>query len=65
MVIRELDTARWLGQKNRFTYEDQVMIAHAYSKEIEHSFDNYEALQMVLYGHPLLTPESILLGLLS
>ena len=60
MVIFELDTARWVMQDRSFSFEDQVIIAHAYSKEVEHSYNNYEALQLVLSAHPVLTTDNII-----
>lgn len=65
LVIRELDIAVWLKQQKEFLYEDQVLVAHAYSKEVEHSYNNYESLQLVLSAHPILDVEHILIGLLS
>ncbi|MDE5863064.1 MAG: flagellar protein FliB, partial [Lachnospiraceae bacterium] len=65
LVILELDTALWLKQEKSFTYENQVRIAHAYSKEVEHSYNNFESLQLVMSAHPLLDMEHIMVGLLS
>lgn len=65
LVILELDIALWLKQQKEFLYEDQVLVAHAYSKEIEHSYNNFESLQLVLSAHPILDVEHILVGLLS
>lgn len=57
LTIMELDIARWALNDKHFAYEDQVAIAHAYSKEVEHSYDNYESLQLVLSAHPNLTTD--------
>ncbi|MDO5156006.1 MAG: flagellin lysine-N-methylase [Eubacteriales bacterium] len=65
LVILELDVAYWLQHEKQFTYEDQVLVAHAYSKEVEHSYNNFESLQLVLSAHPILNVENILVGLLS
>ena len=65
LVILELDVATWLKQQKEFLYEDQVKVSHAYSKEIEHSYNNFESLQLVLSAHPILDVEHILIGLLS
>lgn len=59
LVILHLDTARWLEADKTFTYENQVVVAHAYSKEVEHSYNNYESLQLVLSAHPILTVDNI------
>ena len=58
LVILELDVAKWALEDKCFTYEDQVSIAHAYSKEVEHSYDNFESLQLVLSAHPNLTTDN-------
>jgi len=60
LVIMYLDVARWISQDKRFSYEDQVIVAHAYSKEVEHSYNNYESLQLVLSAHPILTVDNII-----
>lgn len=65
LVILELDVAVWLRQKKEFLFEDQVLVAHAYSKEVEHSYNNFESLQLVLSAHPILDVEHILIALLS
>ncbi len=64
LVIKVLDTALWIKQKKVFKYEDQVMVAHAYSKEVEHSYNNFESLMLVLSAHPVLQVEQIVTGLL-
>lgn len=65
LVILELEVALWLKQKKEFSYENQVLVAHAYSKEVEHSYNNFESLQLVLSAHPILDIEHILIALLS
>ena len=60
IVTLQLDVARWITQDRQFTYEDQVAVAHAYSKEVEHSYNNYESLQLVLSAHPILTVDNII-----
>ena len=65
LIILEMDVAVWLKQQKEFLYEDQVKVAHAYSKEVEHSYNNFESLQLVLAAHPILDVEHILIGLLS
>lgn len=65
LVILELDIAVWLNKQKQFLYEDQVFVSHAYSKEVEHSYNNFESLQLVLSAHPILEKEAILVALLS
>lgn len=63
LVIKVLDTALWVKHNEVFEYEDQVLVAHAYSKEVEHSYNNFESLMLVLSAHPVLQVEQILNGL--
>lgn len=63
LVIKVLDTALWVKHNEVFEYEDQVLVAHAYSKEVEHSYNNFESLMLVLSAHPILQVEQILNGL--
>ena len=65
LVIFELDWITWSRNQKSFTYENQVENAHAYSKEVEHSYNNYEALQLILSAHPLLNEENILSALME
>jgi len=65
LVILELDIAYWIRKNREFVYEDQVLVAHAYSKEVEHSYNNFESLQLVLSAHPILNIDNILIALLS
>lgn len=65
LIIWELDIAWWLKKNKQFGYEDQVLVAHAYSKEVEHSYNNFESLQLVLSAHPILNVDNILMALLS
>lgn len=64
LVVFHLDVAYWMEQDKCFTYENQVLVAHAYSKEVEHSYNNFESLQLVLAAHPLLAKEHLLSALL-
>lgn len=60
LLILHMDVARWISQNKRFFFDDQVTVAHAYSKEVEHSYNNYESLQLVLSAHPILTVDNII-----
>lgn len=64
MVIWELDFVTWLINDKKFGYDNQVVNAHAYSKEVEHSYNNFESLQLILSAHPLLSVEELLGGLI-
>ena len=64
LVIWELDFFSWLANNKEFTYENQVENAHAYSKEVEHSYNNFESLQLILAAHPILNVDNIMNALL-
>lgn len=64
LVILELDIATWIKNQKSFGYEDQVFVAHAYSKEVEHSYNNFESLMLVMSAHPILEKTNILNALL-
>lgn len=65
LIIWELDMFSWEENNKKFTYENQVENAHAYSKEVEHSYNNYESLQLILSAHPLLSEEHLIASLLT
>lgn len=65
LIIWELDMFSWKENEKIFTYENQVENAHAYSKEVEHSYNNYESLQLILSAHPLLSEERLIAALFT
>ena len=60
LVILELDIATWIKNQKQFDYDAQVFVAHAYSKEVEHSYNNFESLMLVMSAHPILDEKNIL-----
>ncbi len=44
IMIMQCDMARWSAGGGRLTPEERVDIAHLYSREVEHSEENFEAL---------------------
>lgn len=65
LLIRELDFARWLQNKECFTFADQIEIVHRYSKEIEHSDFNLIQLARGLKTLPKFHYSNILMGIFS
>lgn len=65
MLIREMDFALWLEKGKQFTLEDQIEIAHSYSREIEHSDLNMAAMEAILADEQPFTMESLLDGILK
>lgn len=42
LVLHELALCQWVKQEKVFTKEDQIELFHLYSREMEHSEENYE-----------------------
>lgn len=60
IMIRELGFHIWLNQDKKFTLEDQIRVAYLYSREVEHSDDNLQALEGILNVHPLFENEKLM-----
>lgn len=48
MMIHEMDKAEWYNQGKKFSFADQVRIAHTFSKEIEHSDPNLNDIEKMM-----------------
>ena len=59
IMIKELDIARWINN-NTFSTDDNIDIMHLYSKEIEHSDDNMEALDEIFNTEEIFSLRPIL-----
>ncbi|MCD7709027.1 MAG: flagellin lysine-N-methylase [Clostridiales bacterium] len=42
LMVRDLDVARWLENGKQFTLDDRIATAHIFSREVEHSEENFE-----------------------
>lgn len=60
ILIRELDFARWIENKEMFAMADQVDIIHHYSREIEHSDINIERIMKLLKQNTLFHYQQLL-----
>lgn len=49
LVIKDLDVLRYIDNGGKLSFEEQVDIMHLYSREIEHSYENFEKLSIMLY----------------
>lgn len=47
LMIKELDVVRWIKNNKKFDMTDQVDLVKMYSKDIEHSEENVEALYKI------------------
>ena len=48
LIIRDLDVLRFCDNEGSLSFEEQVDIMHIYSREIEHSYENFEKLSLML-----------------
>lgn len=62
LLIRELDLACWM-MSERFTFEDQVEIAHRYAREIEHSDLNLNAMERMMSEDPFFDLDHLLVAI--
>ena len=65
LIIKELDIVRWIDNEYKFYETDQIDIIHMYSKEIEHSDVNLEALAEVLKSNELFDVEQLIIMLMN
>lgn len=47
LLIRQCDMGRWAANKGTLTFEEQVDIVHLYSREVEHSEENFANLARI------------------
>lgn len=64
LMIKELSIVRWI-EKGNFIEEDLVDIAHMYSKDVEHSDENIEALQEVFETRDIFDSNEIIATILN
>lgn len=64
LMIKEVSIVRWI-EKGKFVEEDLVDIAHMYSKDIEHSDENVEALQEVFETRDIFDSDEIIATILN
>ena len=58
LVIRDLDAVRYKKNNGKYTTEDRIDIARIFSKEVEHSEENFElAKEELLFGEVYSTDE--------
>ena len=57
--IKEIDLMHFLDHDHTLTFTDQVDIMHLYSREIEHSYENFEELGSLFHQDPLFDTEKL------
>lgn len=60
LMLRDCDTAWWLSKDRCFDKEDQIEIFHRYSREIEHSDDNFYALEQEYMEQSIFSKDMLL-----
>lgn len=51
LIIRDLDAVRYMTNGNKYTTEDRIDVARIFSKEVEHSEENFDlAKEELLFG---------------
>ena len=60
IMIREFDVARWYANGGTLTKDEQVDIYHLYSREVEHSYENYELLSNKMASDKLFSTDNLL-----
>jgi len=65
LIIKELDIVRWIDNEYKLDEADQIDIVHMYSKEIEHSDENLNALAEVLSSNEIFDREQLMIMLMN
>jgi len=65
LIIKELDIVRWIDNEYKLDETDQIDIVHMYSKEIEHSDENLNALAEVLSSNEIFDREQLMIMLMN
>lgn len=60
LCLRDLDLVRFLNQERNYTVKDRIDLSRIYSKEVEHSEENVEALNEMLEFEPELELEPMI-----
>lgn len=59
LVVKELAVCQWVKQNKEFTKEDQIELFHLYSRELEHSDENYDMLVDLLHTESMCNGEHL------
>lgn len=59
LVVKELAVCQWVKQDREFSREDQIELFHLYSRELEHSDDNYDVFEDLLHTEEMCNGEHL------
>lgn len=65
LVVKELAVCQWVKQARKFMKENQIELFHLYSRELEHSDDNYDMFEDLLHTEGMCNGEHLLAILLE
>lgn len=60
IMIRQCDIGAWLEKNKELSFEDRTWIAHLYSREVEHSEENFDALSKIFDSKKVFNTNNIL-----
>lgn len=59
LVVKELAVCQWIKQNREFSVKDQIELFHLYSRELEHSDDNYDVFEDLLHTEGMCNGEHL------
>lgn len=60
IMIRQCDIGVWLKNNKEISFDDRTWIAHLYSREVEHSEENFDALSKIFDSKKVFRTKNIL-----
>ena len=61
LIIYQCDIAHWVTHNHKLEYVDQVEITHLYSREVEHSEENFETLCKLFSKKKMYAPKKLVM----
>ena len=61
LIIYQCDIAHWVTHNRKLEFADQVEITHLYSREVEHSEENFEALCKLFARKKMFAPKKLVM----
>ena len=65
IMVREMDVAWWAQNKKMLTLRDQIEITHLYSREVEHSDENFAILEEMYGTHEVFSVDNLMTAVLA
>ena len=61
LIIYQCDIAHWVTHNHKLEYVDQIEITHLYSREVEHSEENFETLCKLFSKKKMYAPKKLVM----